>query len=136
MAEFEGKTFSDFGLTPKPDSFYESIDRLISEMDELDLVRCMQHMAKQICKVPRTYPPIVIMTLMKELQTCELMCAKLKEIMGSVVLTGVVCKKCGVELPKMTILQHIEGMNKDCPHDTVEIDNRELIEQHNRCLEE
>lgn len=136
MADLEGKSFSDFGLLPKPDEFYASIDALINEMDDMDLVRCMKYMASLICKTPRSYPPLVIITLMQELQNCELACAKLKEILGGIVLTGVVCKKCGKELPHMTILQHLEGVNKECPHTLVDIDNSALIEQHKKCLEE
>lgn len=136
MADFEGKTFSDFGLSPKPDEFYSSVDAMIGEMDDMDLVRCMKYMASLICKTPRSYPPIVIMTLMQELQRCEMMCAKLKEIMGGVVLTGAICKKCGNELPHMTIMQHLEGVNRECPHDLVEVDNSKLIEQHKSCLDE
>lgn len=136
MAEFEGKTFGDFGLSSKPDEFYASVNKLIDEMDDMDLVRCMKYMASNVCKTPRKYPPIVIMTLMQELQRCEMMCAKLKEILGGVVLTGVECKKCGRTLPHMTIMQHLEGVNKDCPHDLVEVDNSALIEQHKKCLDE
>lgn len=45
------------------------------------------------------------------------------------IVKGIVCKKCGNELPEMTIQQHLDGdFNKECPHKNVNYDRLELEE--------
>ena len=132
----EGKNFSDFGLKEQSAEFYEEINSKFNEMDDMDMVRCMLYLSTQIINTPRSYPPIVIFTLMEKLQEVEMKCSKLKEILGATILTDVTCKKCGKVMPKMTIQQHLEGVNKDCPHDSIEVDNSAIIEHNKKAMKE
>ena len=112
----------DLGMSNQSDERYEEIDAMINGLDEMDKCRLMWYISTQIIKDEIKMHPVALIKMMETMQNTEIMCAKLKKMLGDVIVDGVVCKKCGKSLPKMTIMHHLSCINSECPHDAVEME--------------
>lgn len=115
-------SLKDLGMKNQTDEKYAEIDGLIGGLDEMDKCRLMWYISCQLIKEETKLHPVAIIQLMETLQNTEIMCAKLKKMLGDTIIDNVECKKCGKCLPKMTILHHLQNVNRDCPHDRVEVE--------------
>ena len=45
----------------------------------------------------------------------------IKTLIADTKIDGIICKKCNHKLPCMRLKEHLVGVNKECPHDTIEL---------------
>ena len=115
-------SLKDLGMKSQTDETYETITQIVDGLDELDKARLQYYITTQIVKAEMKMHPVAIITLMETIQNTEVLCAKLKKMLGDTIISGVECKKCKTILPNMTILHHISGLNSTCPHTEVEVE--------------
>ena len=115
-------SLKDLGMISQTDETYKTISDIVDGMNELDKARLQYYITTQIVKSEMKMHPVAIISLMETLQNTEILCAKLKKMLGDTVINGITCKKCNVILPAMTILHHIGGINSKCPHDEIEVE--------------
>lgn len=111
-----------FGCKEQSEEFYLDFQSKYDSMDILDQTRIILCMVNKLFGDDPKLHPLIIGYIMKNLQDVEVHCAKLKHMLGDIKIDDIVCEKCNNKLPQMTMRMFCEGINRDCPHDTVEIE--------------
>jgi hypothetical protein len=123
-------SFADLGMKTQSQEFYTALnDEYLEKLDDLDKARMAFYLSTQIVKGESKMHPVAIMALMELCQKCEVQCASIKKMLGDTIIESVECKKCNKRLPRMTILQHLNGVNAKCPHDDCEVEIEDKSER-------
>ena len=109
---------------------FKHLEKYIDELDELDKVRYLQFVSQNILKGQMNLKIEEILMIGDLIQKVEITCATIKKIILDTEIKGAVCAKCNKELPTMLIKHHISGVNKECPHDAIELIDDETYLQY------
>jgi len=114
------------------DEKFKHMETYIFELDELDRCRYLRYVASSILAKPCDVKTPDLIAMGDLCQQTEIVCATLKKIIVETEIDNIVCKKCEKRLPKMRLKEHLMGVNKDCPHDTIEILNDEEFKEESK----
>ena len=102
----------------------ESLATLQAEIDkqgDLELTTTAIYCISRVLAEPRNLPIVKLVKLGDNIQTLEHVCAKLKKLILDIKVPRVKCHKCNQFIPEMRMEMMLNGVNKDCPHDKIEI---------------
>lgn len=112
----------NYGCKEQTAEFYLDFQSKYNSMDILDKTRILLCMVNELFTDDPKLHPLIIGYLMKNLQDIEVRSAKMKHMLGEIKVDGITCNKCGNKVPDMTMKMYCEGINRDCPHDSVEVE--------------
>lgn len=107
------------------DKQFKHLEELVLKLDEVDKSRYLYYIASQIFKNDSQIKVDDMLMIGDTVQKVEVICAKVKKIILETEVSGACCKKCNKEIPKMLIKHHLAGVNKECPHNEIELINDE-----------
>ena len=107
---------------------FKHLEKYVEDLDEIDKCRYLKYISSKILEKPLNVKAVDLLVMGDLVQTTEIVCAKLKTMIGDTKIKGIICKKCNKEVPEMRLKEHLSGVNKDCPHDTIEIIDEEQLE--------
>ena len=107
---------------------FKHLEKYVEDLDEIDKCRYLKYISTKILEKPLNVKAVDLLVMGDLVQTTEIVCAKLKTMIGDTKIKGIICKKFNKEVPEMRLKEHLSGVNKDCPHDTIEIIDEEQLE--------
>ena len=111
------------GLVKQPVEFYTNLGNTFNQMNLFDRLCMIDLILEHLFNKNIDMSPVLMALMMEKFQSIEIKSATWKKMLGEQVVTGLVCKKCGVEYPKMNMLQLATGINNKCEtnHNDIEI---------------
>jgi len=103
------------------DKKFKHLETYIDTLDELDKARYLLYICSKLFKEPKNIEIVHLINIGDLVQKCEIHCAKIKTLIADTKIDGIICKKCNHKLPCMRLKEHLVGVNKECPHDTIEL---------------
>lgn len=103
------------------DKKFKHLETYIDILDELDKARYLYYICSKLFKEPKNIEIVHLVNIGDLVQKCEIHCAKIKTLIADTKIDGIICKKCNHKLPCMRLKEHLVGVNKECPHDAIEL---------------
>ena len=116
--------FRQYGLIPQTNEFYTNLTDNIKTMDVLDRSLLLSYILKNLFynyNENKGFHPIALFNLIRILQDTANFSHTLKMKLSKIVISGSVCNKCNNVLPDMTAEMILQGLNQECPHNSVNV---------------
>lgn len=115
------------------DKTFKYLETFVDTLDELDKARYLLYICSKLFKEPKNIEVLHLINIGDLVQKCEIHCAKIKTLVADTKICGITCKKCNHKLPTMRLKEHLAGVNKECPHNEIElIDETEFNDELNK----
>lgn len=104
---------------------FKHMEEYINELDEFDKVRYLYFVSMNLFKEEMKIKIEDLICIGDLIQKVELQCATIKKIICDTEIKDISCSKCNSKIPNMLLKYHLAGMNKECPHNQIELLNDE-----------
>jgi len=109
---------------------FKHMEAYINELDELDKVRYLHYVSMNLFKNEKQMLIEDIIMTGDLVQKVEIQCATIKKIICDTEIKNITCSKCNNKYPSMLLKYHLAGINKECPHNQIEMVDDEEYNKH------